>query len=170
MWGSTKANTPDECTWAKAPFNGGNTNYNADAFNQVKDTVCPNGILAKKYDAAAQIMGSDWRIPTSDELQELITYTNNEWIGNFDGNGTSGYKFTSKKDTSNYIFIPASERYKDFSTYIRDISYGVWSSSLYTSYPREAWTLDFNSKYIEAEDEYTCPYDRYYGMAVRGVL
>ena len=31
-------------------------------------------------------------------------------------------------------------------------------------------TSDFNPKYIEAEDEYTCPYDRYYGTAVRRVL
>ena len=39
MWGSTKPNTADECAWEYAPFNGGNTSYNADAINSAKDTV-----------------------------------------------------------------------------------------------------------------------------------
>ena len=109
-------------------------------------------------------------MPTKDDFQELITYTDNEWINDFDGKGTSGYKFTSRKNTNNYIFIRASQWYEDFSTYIQDISYGVWSSSLRTSLPREAWGLNFNSNHIKAEEEYTCTYDRYYGMVVRGVL
>ena len=57
MWGSTTPNTADECTWEHTPFNNGDSYYNADAFKLMKDTVCPNGILAKEYDAAAQIMG-----------------------------------------------------------------------------------------------------------------
>ena len=126
--------------------------------------------LRPEDDAARANMGGDWRMPTKDEFQELITYTDNKWIDDFDGNGTSGYKFTSKKDTNNYIFIPASQWYQDFSTYIQDISYGVWSSSLRTSLPREAWGLNFNSNHIKAEEEYTCTYNRYYGMVVRGVL
>ena len=103
MWGSVTPNTADECTWAKAPFNNGDSYYNADAFNLVKDTVCPNGILTKEYDAASQVMGGDWRMPTKDELKELLDNTTNEWI---QVNGVNGRKFTGSNGNS--IFIPAA--------------------------------------------------------------
>ena len=164
MWGSTKANTPDECTWAKAPFNGGNTDYNANAFNQVKDDVCPKDILAKEYDAAAQIMGGDWRMPTEAEFQELLSGTTNEWIADYDGTGVSGRKFTHKTDTSKYIFIPAAGNgINDSVKYVGSSGY-VWSSSLDTSYANYAWHLSFGSSYCNMSNFYRC-----YGQSVRGV-
>ena len=134
MWGSTKANTPDECTWAKAPFNNGDSYYNADAFKLVKDTVYPNGILAKEYDAAAQIMGGGWRMPTKDELKELIDNTTNEWT---QVNGVNGRKFTGSNGNS--IFIPAAGNCGNGS--VDGVGkYGcVWSSSLGISYHSFAW-------------------------------
>ena len=163
MWGSTKANTPDECTWAKAPFNGGNTSYNADAFNQVKDTVCPNGVLAKEYDAATQIMGSDWRMPTQDECKELIDNTEYKWFDDFNSSGVSGGNLTSKIN-GNSIFIPAAGNCYDGSVSLVGNYGGVWSSSLDTSGPSDAWYLYFNS------DDYGMDYYyRYNGRSVRGV-
>ena len=163
QWGSTKANTPDECTWEHAPFNGGNRRYSADAFNQVKDTVCPKGILAKEYDAAAQIMGNDWRMPTEADFQELLSGTTDEWIADYKGTGVSGRKFTSKTN-GNYIFIPAAGSCGDGEVY--DVGdYGiVWSSSLYTSSPSYAWYLDFGSSLCSMDYYY-----RYNGRSVRGV-
>ena len=163
MWGSTKANTPDECVWEHAPFNGGNTSYNADAFNKVKDTACPNGILAKEYDAAAQIMGGDWRMPTQSEFQELINNTTKEWT---QVNNVNGYKFTSNKEgyQNNSIFIPASGFRSGSSFVSRGTDGFVWSSSLLTSGPGGAWGLYFGSG--------NCGMDygsRYYGQSVRGV-
>ena len=162
MWGSTTPNTPDECTWANAPFNGGNTSYNADAFNKVKDTVCPNGVLAKEYDAAAQIMGGDWRMPTKDELKELIDNTDNEWT---QVNGVNGRKFTHKTDTSKYIFIPAAGNCGDGSVDDVGGNGSVWSSSLYTSSPYYAWNLYFNSGYCSMDYNTRCN-----GRCVRGVF
>ena len=163
MWGSTKANTPDECVWEDAPFNGGNTSYNADAFNKVKDTACPNGILAKEYDAAAQIMGGDWRMPTQTEWQELLNNTDKLWTTI---NGVNGYKFTSNKEgyQNNSIFIPAAGNCCGGSVYDVDSSGYVWSSSLYTSYPGNAWNLYFNSGNCNMSNR-----TRYYGQSVRGV-
>ena len=161
MWGSTNPNTADECAWEHAPFNGGNTSYNADAFNQVKDTVCPNGILAKKYDAASQIMGGDWRMPTMDEIQELIDNTDSKWVTI---NGINGRKFTSTKDTSKYIFIPAAGFYIDGSVADVDRSGYVWSSSLITSSPNGAWNLYFDSRNCFMYRNL-----RYLGRSVRGV-
>ena len=162
MWGSTNPNTSDECTWANTPFNGGYSEYNADAFNQVKNTAYPNGILAKEYDTASQIMGSDWRMPTRDEFQELINNTDKEWT---QVNGVNGRKFTSKTDESKYIFIPAAGFCSDGSMY--GVGYGgnVWSSSLGTSSPGNVWDLDFGSVYCYMNFDNRC-----YGLSVRGVM
>ena len=147
--------------WAKAPFNGGNTSYNANAFNQDKDTACPNGILAKKYDAATQIMGGDWRMPTKDEFQELIDKTTKEWA---QVNGVNGMKFISKTDESKYIFIPAAgDCYDGSVNYVGSSGY-VWSSSLYASNPYGAWSLDFGSSNCVMGSDYRCV-----GRSVRGV-
>ena len=162
QWGSTTSSTVSECTWANAPFNGGSSNYNETYFNSVKDTVCPNGILAKEYDAASQIMGGEWRMPTQTEYQELLDYTNHEWTTI---NGVKGRKFASKTDESKYIFIPAAGCYYSGSIYGGD-SFGlVWSSSLDPSYNDYALELGFKSDSYDIYDYYRC-----YGFSVRGVM
>ena len=163
MWGSTIPNNDTPCDWEHAPFNNGSSDYDETYFNSVKDTVCPNGILAKGYDAASQIMGGDWRMPTEAEFQELIDYTTNEWFTNYNGTGVSGRKFTGSNGNS--IFIPAAGYCSDGSVYYVG-SYGyVWSSSLYTSNPNNAWNLNFYSG--DCGMDYA---DRNYGLMVRGVL
>ena len=163
MWGSTTPNTDTPCDWKYAPFNGGATDANENYFNSVKDDVCPNGILAKEYDAAAQIMGGDWRMPTQAEFEELLSNTNNAWVNNFKGTDVNGWKFTGRNGNS--IFIPAAGR-RDGSIFNAQGSEGtVWSSSLPSAF--YAWFLRFNLK--------GCYTDRYFsarrvGMTVRGVL
>ena len=160
MWGSIEPNTPEECTWTNVPFNNGLSLFGREYFSSIKDTVYPNGVLAKEYDAAAQIMGSGWRIPTQTEWQELLNNTTNEWATI---NGVSGRKFTSKIN-GNSIFIPAAGRCNDGS--VNSVgSYGnVWSSSLNTSNPNGAWGLDFTSG--NCHMNYL---SRYFGRSVRGV-
>ena len=162
MWGSVTPNTPDECTWAKAPFNGGASDYDSGYFNSVKDTVCPNNVLAKEYDAATQIMGGDWRMPTQTEIQELLNNTKHEWVTNYNGTGVDGRKFTASNGNS--IFIPAAGGCHDGSVYTVGSRGHVWSSSLYTSYTDTAWNLYFYSGYCSMSD-----YRRFYGQSVRGV-
>ena len=145
--------------WANAPFNGGNTSYSADAFNQVKDTACPNGILAKKYDAATQIMGSDWRMPTEAEFQELLNNTTNEWT---QVNGVNGRKFTASNGNS--IFIPAAGYCSGGSVNNVGDDGDVWSSSLNTSHPSIAWRL-----YLYSSNCYVNNSNRCDGRSVRGV-
>ena len=166
MWGSTEPNTADDCNWTNAPFNNGSSSYNETYFNSVKDTVCPNGVLAKEYDTASQIMGGKWRMPTKDDFQELFDNTDNEWVEGYNGSGVNGRKFTSKTDTSKYIFIPAAGNCYYGS--VLDVGdYGlVWSSSLSASYPNYAWYLGFHSDncYVSYGN------DRYDGQSVRGVM
>lgn len=164
QWGSTKPNTADECTWANAPFDNGSSYYDEEYFNSVKDTVCPNGVLAKEYDAAAQIMGSDWRMPTITEFQELLDNTDSEWVDNYNGSGVNGRKFTSKTN-GNSIFFPAAG-YCDNSSvdYVGDYG-GVWSSSLVASVHGIACVLYFGSGSCGMSGNYRCG-----GRPVRGVL
>ena len=134
------------------------TKYNN---NSSYGTVDNKTVLGPEDDAATQIMGSDWRMPTKAEFQELLDNTTKEWT---QVNGVNGYKFTSKTDTSKYIFIPAAGSCGDGS--VDGVgSYGnVWSSSLYTSYPSNAWGLSFGSGNCSMYSLYRCS-----GRSVRGV-
>ena len=162
MWGSTKPNTTSVDAWAICPFNNHNTDYDEEYFKSVKDTVCPNGVLAKEYDAAAQIMGGDWRMPTKTEFRELIDNTDSEWVTI---NGINGRRFTSRIDTSKYIFIPASgDRPCSWFGGQGRICL-VWSSSLDIASPNKAWDLYFSSVYVHSDNYY-----RRGGFAVRGVM
>ena len=104
MWGSTTPNTTSKCNWTHDLFNNGSTSYNKTYFNSVKDTVCPNGVLTKEYDAAAQIMGGYWRMPTDGEFQELLDNTTNSWITNYNCTGVNGRKFTKLNQERYNIF------------------------------------------------------------------
>ena len=164
MWGSTTPNNDIPCDWEHAPFNNGSSDYDETYFNSVKDTVCPNGVLAKEYDTASQIMGGDWRMPTKAEIQELIDYTTNEWVEDFNGTGVNGRKFTGSNGNS--IFIPAAGFRSTSSFYYQeDYNGDIWSSSLFTSRPKNAWYLNFFS-----DDFYVDYADRNYGLMVRGVM
>ena len=160
MWGSITPNTPDECNWANTPFNNGATSYDTTYFNSVKDTVIPNKVLAKEYDVAAQIMGGDWRMPTKNECQELYKNTTQSWVTI---NGVNGRKFTSKTDTSKYIFIPAAGYYYNGS--VSEVgAYGyIWSSTISSPYSKARF-LRFRSSTCGASTTERC-----YGMSVRGV-
>ena len=152
-------------SWATDPFNNGSSSYNEAYFNSAKGTVCPNGILAKGYDAASQIMGGDWRMPTEADFQELLNGTTNEWITNYNDTGVSGRKFTSKKDTSKYIFIPAAGYCSNGSVSgVGGFNGGVWSSLLHTSRSDCAWNLYLINNYCYMYERNRCD-----GWSVRGV-
>ena len=123
----------------------------------------PDNITTLEFvdDAATQIMGGDWRMPTEAECQELLDNTTNEWTTI---NNVNGWKFTSKTDTSKYIFIPAAGFCDKGS--VRGVgSEGyVWSSSLYASNPDGAWSLNFGSRFCDMGIYYRCS-----GWSVRGV-
>lgn len=163
MWGSTTPNTNTTCDWTNAPFNNHSSDYNETYFNSVKNNVCPNGILAKEYDAARANMGGNWRMPTKAEIQELIENTTNKWFANYNGTGVSGRQFTGSNGTS--IFIPASG-YRSGSSFTDQGNDGnVWSSSLDTSNPDFAWNFNGDSVSADAVSNL-----RYNGFTVRGVL
>ena len=155
---ASQVGTDKHFSWSDYKYeNGGST---LTKYNQSDGKT----VLESTDDAATQIMGSDWRMPTKAEFDELLSGTTNEWIADYDGTGVSGWKFTHKTDTSKYIFIPAAGRCNDGSvSSVGDYGY-VWSSSLHTSSPNGAWYLGFHSGDCSMYGNY-----RYYGWSVRGV-
>ena len=116
------------------------------------------GYLNPQYDAAAANWGGDWRMPTKNELNELISKCNWMWTIQ---NGVKGYKVTSKTN-GNSIFLPVAG-YRSGSSLNGAGNYGhYWSSSRSSD---GAYQLFFNSFGPAVDDN-----DRNSGKSVRPVI
>ena len=164
MWGSIIPNTADECNWANAPFNDGSDSFEKRYFNAYKsEWLDVNDNLKPEYDAAYKATDGAARMPTQDEIRELLKNTSKQWITDYNGTGVNGMKFTSKTN-GNSIFIPAAGYCDDGSVDNVGGSGGVWSSSLYTLGPYGAWYLGFYSGNCYMYNNL-----RHYGRSVRPV-
>ena len=165
MWGSTTPNTADECNWANAPFNDGSDTFEKRYFNAYKpEWLDDNDNLKPEYDAAYKATDGVARMPTQDDIQELIDNTIHEWVENFNNSNVNGMKFTSKTDESKYIFIPAAGNYDDGSADGVGKYCLVWSSSLYTLNTHNAWNLLLIVVICRMYDGYRC-----FGRSIRPV-
>ena len=117
-----------------------------------------------------------FHIPTKDQCEELINYTKNYWVNNYNPNkiehnpkndkgikGLNGRVFEGKN--GNQLFIPAAGYRYDIDIYNVSSSCYLWSSSLNLDYPYKAYFLFFDSDYISMNYD-----DRYYGFGVRPVI
>ena len=160
-WGETTAKT--SYNWSTYRYcNGSNTtltkycnnsSYGNNGFTDNRTT------LEASDDAATANWGSDWRMPTYDELNELKNNCTVTWTTQ---NGVNGRLFTGPNGNS--IFLPAAGDRGDSDLYGAGSLGGCWSSSLYTGYTGSAWNLDFNSGDYGMYSDYRC-----YGLAVRAV-
>ena len=129
---------------------------------QSQGYIDSEGNLTSQYDAATANWGGDWRMPTYDELNELITQCTWTWMGN-------GYKVTGPNGSS--IFLPAAG-YRSGSWLDGAGSRGFYRSSA----PNEEYCEEYNEGYacsllIESYDHYMSHYyDRYFGQSVRSIL
>ena len=113
-------------------------------------------------DAAHVNMGGDWHMPSPSQIEELLDNTTTAWTTS---DGVSGMTFTSKKDESKLIFIPAAGYAWDGS--VRNSGdYGrVWSSMLYT------YDVNYGQyPYFDSGDVYLSNNGRCNGLSVRGVV
>ena len=113
-------------------------------------------------DAAYVNWGSNWRMPSKAQFDELInsSYTTTEWTT---VNGVDGRLITSKTN-GNSVFLPAAGYRNDTSLGLAG-SYGnYWSRTLYTDDPNYAWGL-----YFISDDVGTGSYPRCSGPSVRPV-
>lgn len=117
-----------------------------------------DGNLTAAYDAATANWGSDWRMPTLDEMKELINECEWEWTS---VNGVKGRLVTGPNGNS--IFLPAAGYRSDTSLYDAG-SYGEYWSATPDSYSYYAYYLRFNSGNSDWSD-----YNRLSGRVVRPV-
>ena len=119
--------------------------------------------LQPEDDAATVNWGSDWQIPSLDQLKELCnsSYTTTEWT---QVNGVNGRKITSKSN-GNSIFLPAAGYcYDEGRNHTAGSKGSYWAHSLPCGNSYKANGMDFNS-----EGFYFEPGNRDYGSSVRPV-
>ena len=109
---------------------------------------------------ACKYWGGSWRLPTKNEIQELVDFCSWTWTTQ---NGVEGYKVTGPNGNS--IFLPAAG-YRDGSSLYGARSYGFYRSST----PNEsnsygAFYLYFDSGSLSMYDD-----GFGYGLSVRPVL
>lgn len=166
QWGDIVDKSNAECSWATYKhckgFYDNLTKYNTSTnYGENPD----NKITLDPVDDAARVhMGGDWRMPTLDEIQELLDNTDKEWIKDYNGTGVNGRKFTSKTN-GNSIFIPAAGLRSGSLSFYQGHFCDVWSSSVNILDPFNAWDLDFGSG-----GSLVAYMSRGYGLSVRGVL
>ena len=160
-WGETQ---PKETyTWENYQYSNGSENtltkYCYDAsygYNGFTDNLTT---LQPEDDAATANWGSDWRMPTKAEWQELYNNTTVTWTTQ---NGVNGRLFTASN--GNTLFLPAAGYRGSSSLYYAGSGGYYWSSSLYTGNPILAWYLYFSSDGSDVYGGY-----RDYGRSVRAV-
>lgn len=94
-WGELEAKSD----YARSTYKFGATYAELTKYNATDKKT----LLEDADDAAKQMLGGEWRMPTLNEVYELLTYCTHTWETR---DGISGYKFTGPNGNS--IFIPAS--------------------------------------------------------------
>lgn len=160
-WGET---TPKSTyNWSTYKYCKGSydtmTKYNN---NSSYGTVDNKTVLELSDDAATANWGSNWRMPTHEEHEELNTKCTWTWTTR---NGVKGYKVTGPNGNS--LFLPAAGSCYDSSVSLVGSGGCYWSGSLNESKldSSYAWGMYFNSGYHYSN----VSYNRNYGLAVRAV-
>lgn len=114
------------------------------------------------YDAARELLGGKWKMPTTLDFKELNDNCTSTWVTDYNGSGVAGRLFTSKINGATLFFPAAGYGYS--SSLYRRGSYGrYWSRSLYSS--DSGYYLYFDSSSVGPQSSYC----RYYGFSVRAV-
>lgn len=80
-------------------------NYSSTPGSSLNNNIEPGG----NYDAATALLGIHFRIPTLEQINELISNCDRSYQENYQNSGKNGYKFTSRAN-GNFIFIPLAGR------------------------------------------------------------
>ena len=110
-----------------------------------------------QYDAATANWGGIWRMPTKDEMQELVDYCEWEWT---QVNGVSGSKVIGPNGSC--IFLPAAGGRNGASLGYDGYNGYYWSSAPYGNDGNDACILLFGNGYESVDDSY-----RFNGLSVR---
>ena len=167
QWGDIEDKSNANCDWSSYKHGDGSkfSKYNP-VLNGYSGTIDGEVTLDLDDDAAVQIMGGDWRMPTKDEIQELTDNTDSEWVENFNGSGVNGGKFTSKVNGKSVFFPAAGVCSNSYVFHVNSIG-NYWAAENPNDRGQYfACHLYFNSGNFLVE--YLCYY-WYFGFSVRGV-
>ena len=153
-WGETE--TKSDYSWSTYKFG---TSDNLTKYNSADKLT----VLQHEDDVVTAIYGSNYRMPTKAEIEELIALPN-QWVTNYNGvSGLNGRVFTSTN--GNTLFIPAAGYFDGSIHYYAGSNCRVWLSSLNSGGPSSAWGLIFNSGSANLGNYSS----RCYGLSVRPV-
>ena len=160
-WGETE--TKNSYSWGTYIYCNGESNrltkYCSSLIYGDNGYVDNLSFLEASDDAATVNMGEAWRLPTSEELNELfssctMTYTVQ--------NGISGCLLTGPNN--NGIFLPNAGYMLDGDVY-NAVSFGYyWANSMDVSSPQYSWMLNSNSSNASVAVS-----DRFKGFSIRPV-
>lgn len=169
-WGDTVGCKRENDEWVASDgsnpnfsFTSGNTpTYNKSVTTlQSEGWITADGVLAPEHDAAKKHWGGDWRMPTSQEFDDLNSKCDWTWTT---VNGVAGYVVRGRDSyASNSIFLPCAGYGR--GTWLDDAGStgNYWSSVPYSDdYGYGAWYLSFGSG-----GHGTSSYYRYGGHSVR---
>ncbi len=157
-WGETEPKTSydrDNYQWGIVDWedegNYGMTKYNVTDGKTILDSI---------DDAASVNWGGSWRMPTFEEIKEILDSCTFTWTTQ---NNVNGCIITGKN--GNCIFLPAAgSQYKDTLSY-NGTSGEYLSSSLFGGGPLAGWNLYFRSDFVGWGDGAI----RYCGTTIRPV-
>lgn len=119
-------------------------------------------ILGSKDDPVTALMGSKWRMPTGDELVELLE--NCDWTISTRGSDKI-ITATSRKNGASIEF-PLTGYKEGDSLKDAGVHGYIWSSELVKDTPSQAYIIDFNTRDNKVSIDVG---DRALGLCVRGV-
>lgn len=162
VWGETVQKS--EVDWSTYKWCDGTKNfmtkYCAESFYGNEDGKY---VLEAEDDAATANWGSEWRMPTKEEVQELVDGCEWKWVEDFYGSGNNGMLGMSKKNSAT-IFLPAAG-YPAKANKVGIIGH-YWSSSVSIAESNYAHIIDFNAD----QDAICIINQRATPMSVRPVL
>ncbi len=151
------ANSPEEYgdyyAWGETSTK---SEYSDDTYYYSSDP----DVLPLSRDAANANWGGDWRMPTKEEIEELLDEDNCTWTWSKVAQGP----IVTSKSNGNNIFLPAAGYRNNSSLNGAGTNGDYWSSSLLASYPYSAYLLGFGS-----DDYFWGGYYRAFGRSVRAV-
>ncbi len=160
-WGDIESLPDGPHTWMSYKWSQGDakslTKYNYDAASGALDHKL---MLDARDDAASQLWGSNWRMPTMDELIELRIKCTWEKA---ERDGMSGYKVTGPNGKS--IFVPNSGCMNHNGLYgVKEHGY-LWTSSLDDKNPSYAYYMGIHPDKVDIGSM-----DRTAGRPIRPVM
>lgn len=149
------------CTWGNIEGHAADSGY---AYSQETYNATPGAAittdLTDEQDIVHVYLGGSCRLPTYEELEELVENTSSIWTTY---NGVYGRLFTSNIN-GQVLFLPAVGYFPGANR----ASYGVLGFYWTRSYSNASVAHDLNIKADSVNPQST--YYRYYGFAIRPVL